>query len=439
MAVKQWIGGLLAALAALSAQAGIPIQHWTLDNGARVYFVESRGLPMLDVNVDFAAGSAHDARDKAGTAHLVRQLLSLGAGGLSEDEISRRYADVGAQPGGSFDRDRAGVGVRTLSSPREREQALDTLARVLQQPDFPEAILQREKARLAAALKEEETRPETIADKAFNLAIYGEHPYGVPATGEIATLEKITRADLLDFHRRHYVSGRAVVALIGDLSREEADAIARRLTAKLPREGSGVLPAPVSLAIKGETRRIPHPASQSHILVGMPGLKRGDPDYFPLLVGNYILGGGGFASRLLEEIREKRGLAYSAYSYFLPLRDYGPFQVGLQTKKEQADLALSVVRETLKAFIDKGPTDRELKKAKDNLILGFPLRIDSNRKILDNLAVIGFYGLPLDWLDQFTRRVSEVTVQDIQRAFSRRLNLDVMATVIVAAPGAGEK
>jgi len=184
---------------------------------------------------------------------------------------------------------------------------------------------------------------------------------------------------------------------------------------------------------KGETRKIAHPATQSHILIGQPGITRDDPDYFPLYVGNYILGGGGFASRLIEEVRQKRGLVYSVYSYFLPLQQRGPFQIGLQTKREQADEALAVVRKTLNNFIAKGPTEDELKKAKQNIVGGFPLRLDSNKKILDYLTVIGYYRLPLTYLDDFSGKVERVTVAQIRDAFTRRIQPDNMATVVVGA------
>jgi zinc protease len=162
-------------------------------------------------------------------------------------------------------------------------------------------------------------------------------------------------------------------------------------------------------------------------------MMRNDPDYFPLYVGNYVLGGGGFASRLIEEVRQKRGLVYSVHSYFIPLQQRGPFEIGLQTKREQADEALAVVRKTLGDFIAKGPTEDELKRAKQNLVGGFPLRIDSNKKILDYLAVIGFYRLPLSYLDDFTGKVEKVTVAQIRDAFTRRIQPDSMATVVVGA------
>ena len=408
------------------------IQHWQAPSGARVYFVENHDLPMLDVAVDFAAGSSFDPAEKSGLAELTQGLLDLGAEGLSEDDIARSMADVGAQMGGRLDADRSGMSLRTLSSAAERDQALDILARVLQHPLFPEAVLTREKTRLIASLKEAETKPESIAGKAFGKAVFGDHPYGLTST--VASVEKIQRADLEAFYREHYSAKAAVVAIMGDVTRAEAETIAQQLTGQLPQGSEVARIPPVTMQIKASEQRIAHPATQSHILIGVPGMARNDPDYFPLYVGNYILGGGGFVSRLMNEVREKRGMAYNIYSYFVPTLQPGVFQIGLQTKKEQADEALQLVRATLREFIAKGPTAKELQAAKQNIIGGFPLRIDSNRKILEYLSVIGFYGLPLTYLDDFTAKVDKVTVAQIHDAFKRRVNPDAMATVIVGAP-----
>ena len=434
----------VACAAAVPAYALLPIQHWQTKNGARVYFVETRDLPMMDVSVDFPAGSAFDTREKSGLAALTLNLMKLGAGGLSEDEISRRMADVGAQFAGRFDTDRAGMSLRTLTSADEMKQALDVLARVLQRPEFPAAVLEREKARVIAAIKESDTKPETILGRTFNALVYGSHPYGLRGSGEPDTVATLTRDDLTGFYRRYYTADQAVVAIVGNLARGNAEALAEQLTAGLPQSISRALIPEVASLTRAETRTIEHPATQSHLQIGAPGIKRDDPDYFPLFVGNYILGGGGFASRMLDEVRQKRGLAYSAFSYFSPMKERGPFIIGLQTRKDQSGAALAVVRATLKEFLAKGPTTDELKRAKQNIVGGFPLRIDSNRKILDYLGVIGYYRLPLTYLDEFVPRVEKVTIAEIRNAFARRVDPERMVTVIVggdeATPGtAGAK
>lgn len=420
------------------AYAALQIQNWTLENGARVLFVENHTIPMLDVSVEFDAGARRDPAGKAGLAAFTNGMLARGvlAAGtepaLSEAQVSDAFADTAAQRGGAAGSERAGATLRTLSSSAERDAALTLLARVLAQPSFPADIIARDKARTIAHLKEELTKPEAIAEKAFWHALYGDHPYGQQASVE--SVAAIERADILEFHRSHYVADRAVIAMIGDISRADANTIAQQLTQRLPRlaNSTDALPAmPEVPPAHAQELRIAHPASQAHILIGAPALQRNDPDYFTLTVGNYILGGGGFVSRLTREVREKRGLSYSIYSYFLPMAQPGPFQIGLQTSKAQADDALKVVHSTLATFLQEGPTNAELKAAKDNLIGGFSLRIDNNRKILDNIAAIGYYRLPLDYLDTWTAKVAQVTVADIRAAFARKVALDKLVTVVV--------
>jgi len=414
--------------------AALPIQQWTAGTGAQVYFVESHDLPMLDVSVEFPAGSARDVPEKSGVANLTLQLLRLGADGMSEDRIARRLADVGALLNVSFDVDRAGYSVRTLSSDAEQQETLAVLARLLQAPSFPAGVLEREKARGIAGLQESDTKPESIAARTFARLVFRDHPYALRGTGEPGTLAGITRDDLVDFYRRHYNADRAVVGIIGDITRLRAEQIAQELTVGLP-EAPGTLAAPLPvLPLTGAVERdVDHPSAQAHILLGQPGMKRNDPDYFPLWVGNYILGGGGFSSRLYAQVREKRGLSYSVYSFFAPYQQPGAFQIGLQTRGDQAKEALTVVDSVLADFVATGPTQQELEAAKQNIVGGFALRVDSNRKILDYLAVIGFYRLPLDYLDSFTTKVEAVTVEQIRDAFRRRIDPGRLVTVVVGA------
>lgn len=427
---------LSLALTTPLAAAGPQIAHWTAASGAQVFFVENHALPILDVQIDFAAGSAYDAADKAGLAGLTRGLLDLGVEGMDETQIANRLADLGANLSGGVDMDRASVALRTLSAADKRVPALDILRAVLVSPRFPVEVFEREKARTLAMLKEALTHPEAIAGKAFWQAMYPAHPYGVQSTPE--SVSALTRDDLPAFYKAHYKARNATLAIVGDLTRADAEALAEQLTAALPVSADGTdskaettaLPEPALPA--ASEQRIAHPAAQAHLLIGLPAVKRGDPDFFPLLVGNYTLGGGGFVSRLMQEVRDKRGLAYSVYSYFHPLAQPGPFQIGLQTKKAQASDALKLTREVLAGFLSSGPSAGELQAAKQNLVGSFPLRLDSNRKILENVAVIGFYRMPLDYLDRYPENIEKVTAADIKAAFARHVQPEHLVTVVVA-------
>lgn len=432
------IVGLALCAACSISHAALQIQAWTLPNGARVLFVENHTIPILDLSVDFDAGSRRDPAGKSGVAALTNAMLARGIHArqsqkgvepaLTEAQISDAFADTAAQRGARMDDDRSGITLRTLVS--ERAVAIPLVARLLAEPSFPQEFLTRDKARTVASIKESLTQPEAIADKAFSRLLYGDHPYGQQLTVE--SVSAITRDDLLAFHAAHYVANRATVALIGDVTRDQADQIAQELTRRLP-QGTALPALPAVPLAKGAEERIPHQATQAHILLGMPAMARHDPDHFALTVGNYVLGGGGFASRLMQQVREKRGLTYGVSSYFNPMAQVGPFQIGLQTKKEQANEALKVTRDTVAEFLRDGPTAAELKAAKDNLTGGFSLRIDSNKKILENIAAIGFYQLPLDYLDTWTAKVAAVTAVQVKQAFNRKLQLDKLSTVVVGA------
>ena len=420
----------LLLLAAAPADARVQIEHWTTQSGVRVYFVATRALPIVDVAVEFAAGSAYDPRERAGLGQLTLTLLKGGSARFSEADMDRRIADAGAQLRDNFDLDRAGFALRTLSSEAERKLAVDTLADMLLSPRFANEVFEREKARAIANAAEAETQPDHIAEKRLYALMYPSHPYGSTATP--ATLATITREDVERHYRARYRAAGAAVTIVGDLSIDAAKSLAEQLTARLAQGGEAALPA-ASPPATGETARVAHPSAQSHVVLGEAALTRDDPDYFPLLVGNYILGGGGFASRLMTEVRSKHGLAYSVYSYFYPYAQRGPFQVGLQTRRDQANEALKRVQGVIAEFMARGPTAAELKAAKQSLVGGFPLRIDTNRKLLEQLSTIGFYKLPLDWLEAYPARLDAVTLDQIRGAFARHIAPEKLAVVIVGA------
>ncbi|NSL56288.1 insulinase family protein [Uliginosibacterium sp. IMCC34675] len=430
-AMKLILTSLLTLLSGL-AHAGVAIESWNTANEARVLFVKNNNLPMLDVQIDFAAGSAFDPPARPGTAALTQGLLDAGIGqgkrALDDNAIADRLADVGAQLGGGIDADRASLHLRVLSNVSEREAALGLLRQILTEPSFPPAVLERERARAIAGLREGMTQPAAVLARRFGQLNYGDHPYGKILSE--ADLKRLTRQDLIDFHRRFYVSRNAQITLVGDLSRAQAEAIANALVAGLP-TGNEAPPLPAVSLPKGGLERIPHPSVQAHIAIGMPALKRADPDLMALTVGNYTLGGGGFNARLMKEIRDARGLAYGAYSYFAPMAAEGLFRIGLETKAEQAEEAVKVAQDTLAKFLAEGPSAEELAAAKANLINSFALRLDSNAKLLGQVADLGFYRRPLDALDTYAARVEAVTLEDVRTAFARHVKPEHLVTVIV--------
>lgn len=445
LTLKKIAGGAVIAsttlLAALSAQAAIPIQHWTLANGAKVYLAATDALPIVDVQIDVDAGSRRDPAAQAGLASASAGMVEKGvrasdAGpALDENALGEAWADLGASFGAGAGAERTSFSLRSLSDPALLDRAVALAAREIGEPSFPADVWQREREQINAALKEANTKPGTVSARAFSQAVYGTHPYGQETTAE--TLATIDVETMRTRYAQLILPCRAKVSVVGAVTRAQADAIATRLLARLPAQDGRCEPLPPVPAIAALTapkeERIPFASAQAHVVIGQPGYLRTDPDHFALTIGNYILGGGGFVSRLMNEVREKRGLVYGISSGFAPGLHAGAFRVGFQTRPDQADAAVKVSREVLAKFVAEGPTEAELKAAKDNLIGGFPLLLDSNRKLLGNVSNIAWNDLPLDYLDTWTARMNAVTVADIKAAFARKLQPERMVTVVVGA------
>ncbi|MDH4273801.1 MAG: insulinase family protein [Gammaproteobacteria bacterium] len=414
------------------AQAGPKIEQWQTSNGARVYFVSAPDLPMLDVQLVFDAGSARD-NGKFGLASFTNNMLNEGAGGLDANEIAARFENIGASYGSTVERDMAVVGLRTLTDPPLLNAALENFATVLAKPEFPQKEFERVRQQTLIGLAQAKQSPDAVTEKAFYAAIYGQHPYATEPSGDEETVKALSVDHVQAFYKQYYVAKNAVVAMVGALSRADAERVAEQITQGLAAGASASgLPAADNVG-GGREQRVAFPSSQTHVLSGFPTYTRNDPDYFALYVGNHILGGNGLVSRMSEQIREKRGLAYSAYSHFVPMRAEGPFIVGFQTRTSQAVEALQVMRATLNDFVTKGPTEEELRNAKLNITGGFALRIASNKSIVQYLAVIGFYKLPLDFLDTYVSKINAVTLAQLKDAFKRRVVPANMVTVVVGS------
>jgi zinc protease len=411
--------------------AGPDIKHWQTSRGVRVYFVESHELPMVDLQIVFDAGSVRDPEEKLGLAQLANSLLNQEAGGMNADDISFEFERLGAEYSARGAYDTASVSLRSLSDQGLLNSAIDILKKVVTNPKFSEEVIERERNRLLVGIQRKYQSPQAIAAERFDEEVFSGHPYAHPNEGTPESLKNITRNDLVRFHADYFVAQTAMITLVGDISLDQAESISETVTSHLPMGNAPVYFPQVQPQVQGKVIKVNHPSTQVHILVGQPGMKYGDPDYFPLYVGNHILGGGGLVSRLFEEVREKRGLSYGASSYFSPRRGLGEFQASISTREDQTDEALQVLTQTIRDFIENGPSETELVSSKKNITGGFPLRIDSNGNISGYLSVIGFYGLPLDYLETFNDKVEAVTVEDIKDAFRRRLDADNFVTVLV--------
>lgn len=436
------------------AAAAPRVDTWRHVSGAQVALVGSPGIPMLDVRLDFDGGSRRDPAAQAGLAAAAALMSERGLAAhgsepeLDENQLTERWMDLGAQWSVSAGTDRLSASLRTLTDADVLPAAVALAARQLAQPrwtgEAAQAVWQRERERLSAAWRNARTQPGTIAQQQFAAAVYGAHPYGQEFTPD--TLGRISLADMQAHWQRHVKPCHARISLVGAVTRAQAEDIVSRLMAPLadiraPGAGQGaacpalpLVPEVLPLATAQDIR-VPLATAQAHVLLGQPGHARRDPDYFPLLLGNYILGGGGFVSRLTTEVREKRGLSYGVYSYFAPGMHAGAFMVGLQTRPDQAAQALAVARDVVQRFVAEGPTEAELSAAKDFMVNGFALRIDTNRKLLDNVANMVWHGLPPDYLQTWTQAMQAVTAADIRRAFARVLQPERMVSVTVGGRG----
>ncbi len=410
--------------------AAAKIDHWQTPQGSRVYYVHTEGLPMVDIQVVFDAGSARDGQ-QFGLAALTAGLLDTGAGKWNADEIAQRFESVGANFSASSSIDNATVSLRTLTDKPLFDKALETMQVILTQPVFNEADFKREKNRTLAGLKQQEESPGALASIAFYDVLYGKHPYAHPDSGVIKTVTSLKSTDLRHFYQKLYVPENAIVVIVGDLSKLQAEQTAEKLLAGLPAGKKPDALPDVTMPLKSTQQHIEFPSTQTHVLVGLPGTYRKDPDYFNLYVGNHILGGSGLVSKLFNEVREKRGLAYSASSAFIPLLKPGPFLVSLQTRNDQTTQALQVLNQTLAEFITQGPSEAELIAAKKNITGGFAMRFDTNKELARYVAMIGFYEMPLDYLDTFQQNIEQVTVASITDAFKRHVNLQLLQTITV--------
>ena len=423
-----------------SAQAILPIEKLDSVKGAKAYLVQTQALPMLDIEISVDAGDRFDPTGKSGLASMTAELMNYGArsskGALSEAQIADEIADLGANFGISVGGERAVIRIRSLSRKDLRDRVVQLASAMLSAPTYDAKILEREKQRAITGLLEAETKPESVLERRFRKSVYGNYP--LSESPSVKSVGSVSISDLARFHQQFYRGDRIIVSIVGDVSPAEANEIVEVLLKNVPQSGAAIpaLPQFERSPIEPLASRqiyIPFDSQQAHIAMGMTAITRSNPDYFPLIVGNYILGGGGFVSRLMSEVREKRGLAYSVFSYFAPGKDTGIFQAGLQTKGDQATLALEVMNSTIANFIANGATPSELQAAKANLVNGFPLRIDNNRKLLDNVSSIAWNDLPLDTLETWTTKVDAVTLEQVSAAFQKYLAMDRMKIVVLGA------
>lgn len=410
------------------------IQRWNTSQGVPVYLVETHQLPMVDVNIMFAAGSAYDGA-KAGLAALTNSLLFEGTKNHSADQIAEAFEQVGAINSSETSQDYAAIAVRSLSRSDYLGSVTSLTQEILSAPTFAKKDFKRIMDQTIVALQSSEQQPDAVASRVFFETLYGSSPYGHTHLGTLDSVKKITQSDVQEFFKKYYVRENAKIVIVGDLTKDQASDLSEKLASNLLSGKKAIPQLSTSPITQTTVKTVKFPSTQTTALIGQVGIGRPSNDYYAVKVGNNILGGGSFNSRLVKNVRVNKGLAYFVASYFLTLKEKGPFIVILQTRNNKASEAVNIAQETLKEFVKNGPKDEELALAKRSIIGTFPLAISSNSAILANVSNIMFYDLPLDYLDKFVGHIQSITKDQVKSAFQRMLQMDKLLTVTVGDVG----
>jgi zinc protease len=427
----RWLVILVLAVTLAAPAGAAPLAHReVLPNGTRLLVAPRPAIPIVVLRVYLRAGSAFDPPDAPGLANLTAELLTRGTAKRTGPELDRAIEFVGGSLEAGAGRDGTTVSLTVLK--KDLELGLDLLGEVLLTPTFPGDEVRRKIGEIEGALQQSEEDPEVVAGRALARLIYPGHPYAHPVIGSIDSLRKLTRDQVVRFHREHYRPDAALIAVVGDVTPDGIrHALLRRLAGwTAPQEALTVIPeAPATPPVTAETITRPD-LTQATVYLGRPGIRQDHPDYFPLIVANYILGGGS-ASRLYTRVREEHGLAYAVYSYLSPGRYGASYAVSLQTRVDAAGEAARLVRAEMMRMAQAPVQERELELAKSFLIGSFPLRLDTSRKVADMLVGIEEYGLGLDYPERFTREVAKVSAADVQRVAARYMDPGTFSSVTV--------
>lgn len=419
---------LLIALMVFTSQAQarenvVDIRSWTTTNGVPVFFVEREQIPMVDIAVLFDAGSRRD-QSHPGIASLTASLMGQGSKKFDADQIANGFENVGAEFGASVGRDIVSFHLRTLTEHAAVTQSMNIFKSILTEPTFPQKQFDRLRKQTLTGLQLRQQNASAKAVDLFYQNLYPEGPYQFPVSGTTESISALKVNDVQDYYQRNFVTGSAKIVIVGDVSEIEARALANDITKGMiqglgPIQVKAKLKEPAGMKIKEHFS-----GPQTAIVMGQLGIDREDPHYYVLTVGNAILGGLPFYSRLFSEVREKQGLSYHVASDFDPLKVKGPFSIILQTQNEKADQAIKVTQDTVKKFLLKGPSAAELDIAKKNIRGQFPLAFASNASILGQVSRLAFYDLPMSYFDEYRDNINNVTQLQIQQAFKKLLHQD---------------
>ncbi len=431
--MRTGVAALLFTLVAIALPAhAMDIKRVVSPGGIEAWLVEDHKVPVLAIEWAFEGAGGTDPKGKEGLANLASTMLDEGAGPYDSQAFQARLQDKAIALGFDAGRDGFSGSLRTLTE--NRDEALDLTRLALTEPHFAPEALDRMRASIMASLKRDLADPNYVARRQFYATAFPGHPYGGEVRGTLETLPTVTPDDLRAFVKGQFGRDRLVVAAAGDISPEDLGKALDRVFGTLPAKTEAPAIADVTMAGLGETILLPRPTAQTVMLMGQPGVKRDDPDWYAATVMNYVLGGGGFGSRLMEEVREKRGLSYGVYSYLIPMDHAAVVMAGGSTVNAKAGQALDIIRQEWARMAKDGLTDQEMADAKTYLTGSFPLQLGSTQAIARVLLQVKRDNLGIEYLNQRDRYINGVTQADIKRVAQRLLDPAKLLTVLVGKP-----
>lgn len=421
--------------------SAVDVKRHILPNGLVVLQSEKHNLPIVMLTLLIKAGQISEPGDKAGLANLTAELLTEGTKGRNSIEISEEIEFIGASLGTSAGRDYTKISLSVLK--KDIHKGFELFSDILLNPVFPQKEIDRKRELIKGFLKQQEEDPSFLAGRAFRKEVFGEHPYGRLIEGYVETIDNINREDIVKFYSNYFLPINSILSVVGDLTADELETLIKRYLGEwknadqqhhhlLPPVSKGKLGGVSVEKKRKKVVKIDKDLTQANIILGNLGISRDNPDYYTVLVMNYILGGGGFTSRLMQSIRDKMGLAYDVYSSFISYKKGGMFLIGVQTKNESSNTVIDEILKQINKIRKEKVTDKELSDAKSYLTGSFPRRLDTNRKIADFLTMVEFYNLGLDYAKKYPEYINSVTKEDIQRVANKYLEPENCVLVVIA-------
>ncbi len=421
----------LLLLAALPARAAVDIQEVTSPGGFTAWLVEEHSIPFVSLEIRFKGGASLDRPGKRGAVNLMTGLIEEGAGDLNAQEFAKAQEELAARYEFDVHDDSLAISARFLTE--YRDASVDLLKLALTEPRFDEDAVERVREQVLSIIRSDSTDPDDIASRTFEALAFGDHPYGSSLNGTLDSVAALTRDDIVTAHADVLTRDKVYVGAVGDITAEELGMLLDRLLGDLPETGAS-MPDEAELSLTGGVTVVPFDTPQSVAVFGHSGIRRDDPDFFAAFVMNQILGGGNFSSRLMQEVREKRGLTYGVYSYLVD-KDYAQMVMGrFASANERIADAIAVVRDEWAKIAEEGVTEKELADAKTYLTGAYPLRFDGNAQIAGILVGMQLSDLPIDYIATRNDKVNAVTLEDIKRVAARLVRPDALRFVVVGQP-----